>query len=223
MVNGEEKGRPLGLNLLYQLAHRTGEFRNFSYKLHVAAIIGAPIFREVLVYFRDALNDPNLKLEEAAELSYLSGLIRKTQEEQSGIARVELPKEEYINSFTKKDWNRLRNGASVEQIELIEDVMMQSSLAKSHLLHFPRPELFPYAYPQELSSLFDNPTSQEDAYKRWAISSALTNYLLFDRDQLGMNPTQVFFGYHDPIIVFPDPAGLITKLNEIKESKRRAT
>lgn len=222
MANGTERGRPLGFNLLYQLARKEGPFKNLDYRLNIVGLTGGPILREVMVYFRDALNNPNIDFQKAAELAYLSGQIKKPE---THLNARNVPKEEYLKRFTIEDWRALKNGASVEQIELIEQTTRD--LAKFWIdqgrMSLPSSRLFKHVYPWQLSGLFPDRDVSNNASERWAIDGALMRHIVGDEEQLASQ--QFYLGYYDPIIIFPDLSRLAQELTDIEkniEERKRA-
>lgn len=98
-------GRPLGTQLFYDLALRENQFQGERYDLYVAAFLGGPLLRHILVYFRDAMLEARGDLQKAGQVAYIYGKIPENR------------------PLSKQEYSEFSGGASPLQIEVIESAV----------------------------------------------------------------------------------------------------
>lgn len=173
-VDGLWIGRRIGSELLHQLQNRDYPFNQLDYNLHVVGFFGGPLLRLIRVYGREAVRYAN-SLEEAKKVAPLYG--------------IDTPKN-YI------EWEKLKEGASVEQIEKIEQEIIRAySFLDRRKLISPIPfPLFKRAA-GEIEVILKK-GELLDIYKSWKHIAPIMEYIF---DNFNMTPLEnLFIGYNNP-------------------------
>ncbi len=179
-------GRPLGTQLFYDLALHEGQFQGEKYELYIAAFVGGPLLRHILVYFRDAMLEAGGDLQKAGQFAYIYGKIPENR------------------PLSGQEYTKFSSGASPLQIEVIESAVerLRGDLDTRGrgAVQFPPYWEFYYNIPPQLIEVM-GPDEQLKSFEAWSYG-AVINYLT---KSLGIGPERVFIGYNNPsALLIPD-------------------